>query len=198
MSTDIEDNDLYTFEFTRIITEIENEITINDPTDDDTEDEFEDEIDEESESEADESENETTNSKNKKKGEETNITPHSIFHLFFTDLQLNTIVENTNYYAVAKSAGKGREWASLTKSLYKSNEESDWLFDQTKQSKYFIASIYGGACWAIWTFGHIKNNMDKYEHSNLWTWTYRFGHSPNFLKNMVIYQVPTLIVLELS
>ncbi|CAG8651798.1 1489_t:CDS:1 [Cetraspora pellucida] len=162
MSTDIEDNDLYTFEFTRIITEIENEITINDPTDDDTEDEFEDEIDEESESEADESENETTNSKNKKKrGKETNsnrakkkkvsqssnlldlppplsfqkfqhtkpyhtsqiklsnkltikVTPHLIFHLFFTDLQLNTIVENTNYYAVAKSAGKGREWVSLT------------------------------------------------------------------------------------
>ncbi|CAG8847525.1 13122_t:CDS:1, partial [Racocetra persica] len=27
---------------------------------------------------------------------------------------LNTIVENTNYYAVAKSAGKGREWVSLT------------------------------------------------------------------------------------
>ena len=36
--------------------------------------------------------------------------------------------------------------------------------------------------------------MDKYGHSNLWTWTYRFGHSPNFLKNMDIYQVPTLVV----
>ncbi|CAG8574911.1 7816_t:CDS:2, partial [Dentiscutata heterogama] len=42
------------------------------------------------------------------------ITPYSIFRLFFSDLQLTTIVKNTNYYAIAKSAGKGREWISLT------------------------------------------------------------------------------------
>ncbi|CAG8794674.1 14219_t:CDS:2, partial [Dentiscutata erythropus] len=33
MSADIEDNDLYTFELTRIVTKIENEITVDDPTD---------------------------------------------------------------------------------------------------------------------------------------------------------------------
>ncbi|CAG8542197.1 13762_t:CDS:1, partial [Cetraspora pellucida] len=57
----IEDDDLYTFELKQIITEIENEITINDPTDDDTEEEFEDKTNEESEYEVDESENKTTN-----------------------------------------------------------------------------------------------------------------------------------------
>ncbi|CAG8798814.1 23304_t:CDS:2, partial [Cetraspora pellucida] len=42
------------------------------------------------------------------------VTLYSIFHLFFSNLQLNFIIKNTNYYAIAKSAGNGHEWHSLT------------------------------------------------------------------------------------
>ncbi|RIB21973.1 hypothetical protein C2G38_2175155 [Gigaspora rosea] len=40
MSADIEDNDSYTFEFTRIITEIKNKIAIDDLMDNATKEEF--------------------------------------------------------------------------------------------------------------------------------------------------------------
>jgi hypothetical protein len=44
----------------------------------------------------------------------SNLTPISIFMLFFTDEIFNQLVENTNSYAIEKGAGTGRGWYPLT------------------------------------------------------------------------------------
>ena len=39
--------------------------------------------------------------------------PYSIFSMFFSYEQINTIVQNTNKYACLKGAGEGRKWVEL-------------------------------------------------------------------------------------
>ncbi|CAG8828235.1 5070_t:CDS:2, partial [Cetraspora pellucida] len=127
---------------TRLENAIENEI--NDLMNDDTIDEFENETDGETETEIETTNNrnkkKTKVNKNSRTKKNNNTSQSSnLFDLplpplfqklqhtkpyhysqiklsdkFGIDLQLNMIVENTNYYAVAKSAGKGHEWVSLT------------------------------------------------------------------------------------
>ncbi|CAH1771247.1 15000_t:CDS:1, partial [Entrophospora sp. SA101] len=44
----------------------------------------------------------------------SNLTPISIFMLFFTNEIFSQLVENSNLYAIEKGAGTGRDWYPLT------------------------------------------------------------------------------------
>lgn len=44
----------------------------------------------------------------------SNLSPISIFMLFFTNEIFNQLVENSNSYAIKKGAGTGRDWYSLS------------------------------------------------------------------------------------
>ena len=76
-----------------------------------------------------------------------------IFSLFFSLEQINTIVKNTNTYAILKNTGEGRKWENLT----------------IKEFKIWLAILIYSGIFKLPSIKDYWNKSDKYPEHKITT-----------------------------